>query len=72
MLKLYTSAINPGYWVASGTDTGWVIFPAVSGGWENRRQARGLDPMHLREVPVQLASNTGFPQVTPPRYQEAA
>ena len=72
MLKLYRSAINPGCWVAHGTDTGWVIFQAVPGGWESRRPARGLDPMYLREVPARLAAKAGFPQVTATTYQEAA
>jgi hypothetical protein len=38
------------------------MFPARENGWELRQPARGLDPLHLREVPAKLARNTGFPQ----------
>jgi hypothetical protein len=36
------------------------MFPAVENGWERRRPARGLDPMHVREVLLRLAANTGL------------
>ena len=61
-MKLYRSAIHPGHWLAYGKETGWVIFPARDNGWNDRRPARGLDPVHLRESSPQLAASTGFPQ----------
>jgi hypothetical protein len=65
MLKLYRSAITPGLWVAYGLETGWVFFPMTVDGWEHRRPARGLDPMHLREVPARLAARCGMPAEMP-------
>lgn len=65
-MKLYRSAVHPGQWVAYGRETSWVVFPAQENGWEERRPARGIDPVHLREVPLHLAANTGIsePQAT--------
>ena len=60
-MKLYKSLTHPRHWVAYVPDTGWVAFPAHENGWEERHPARGLDPLHLREVPLQLAANTGMP-----------
>ena len=40
-------------------ETGWVIFPARENGWEARRPGRGLDPLHLRQAPLQMAQNKG-------------
>jgi hypothetical protein len=37
------------------------MFPARSNGWGARRPAHGIDPLHLREVPLRLAFNTGLP-----------
>jgi hypothetical protein len=71
-MKLYRSAINPGEWVAYCPGMGWVVFPALENGWEQRRPARGLDPMHLREVPLWLAAKTGIPMMAPPALQQAA
>jgi hypothetical protein len=65
MSKLYRSAINPGLWVAYGPGMGWVFFPMTADGWEHRWPARGLDPMHLREVPARLAAPSGMPAETP-------
>jgi hypothetical protein len=59
-MKLYRSATHPGRWVAYIPGSGWIAFPARENGWEDRAPARGLDPVHLREVPLQLASNTGL------------
>ena len=59
MLKLYRSMQHAGAWIAYSQDTGWVVFPATPGGWEQRKPCRGIDPMHLRQVPVGLAANTG-------------
>jgi hypothetical protein len=59
-MKLYRSAVHPGCWVAYVPGTGWVVFPAREHGWEARRPARGLDPVHLRQVPLRLAAETGI------------
>jgi len=60
MIKLYTSAKHPQHWIAYVPGTGWTMFPAVENGWERRQPARGLDPMHVREVLLRLAANTGL------------
>jgi hypothetical protein len=60
MLKLYRNAAHANSWVAYSKETGWVIFPARENGWEERRPARGLDPLWLREVPLERAANTGI------------
>jgi hypothetical protein len=59
-MKLYRSAIHPGRWVAYVPERGWVAFPARTNGWEERIPARGVDPMHLRQVPIKLAADTGI------------
>ena len=64
-MKLYRSAVHPGSWVASVPGSGWVIFPARENGWEERRPARGLDPMHLRQVPLTHAAETGILEPDP-------
>jgi len=46
--------------VAYVPGSGWVTFPAKLNGWAERRPARGLDPMHLREVRIECASETGI------------
>ena len=58
-MKLYQSAQHPGQWIAWSHETGWVSFPAAEGGWEQRKPCRGLDPVHLRQVPLRLAAGTG-------------
>ena len=60
MIKLYTSAKHPQHWIAYVPGTGWLMFPAQENGWEKRQPARGLDPMHVREVLLRLAANTGL------------
>jgi hypothetical protein len=60
MIKLYTSAKHPQHWIAYVPGTGWMMFPAQENGWERRQPARGLDPMHVREVLLQMAANTGL------------
>jgi hypothetical protein len=62
MIKLYRSALHQGQWIAQIEGSGWIIFPASPNGWEERQPARGLDPMHLRQVPVELAESAGIPQ----------
>jgi hypothetical protein len=73
MIRIYQSATHPGQFVAYGPGIGWVAFPAIENGWAERRPARGLDPVHLREVPASLAAKTGFPQEQPrPAFPRAA
>jgi hypothetical protein len=62
MIKLYRDALHPRNWVAYIPNSGWVAFPAVENGWENRSPARGLDPLYLREVPLQKGLSSGMPQ----------
>jgi hypothetical protein len=64
-MKLYQSAVHPGQWLAYGNEIGWVAFPAVENGWQARRPARGLDPVHLREVPLAMAAGAGISQPMP-------
>jgi len=59
MIKLYHSAVHPKQWIAFVEGSGWVIFPAKENGWEMRQPARGLDPMYLRQVPLELADGCG-------------
>ena len=60
-MKLYRSNNYPTRWYAHSEFTGWVMFPAETDGWQKRLPARGVDPMHLRQVPLHLASATGIP-----------
>jgi hypothetical protein len=60
MAKLYRSAKHYQRWIAYVEGIGWTMFPAREKGWELRQPARGVDPMHLREVPLQLAAGTGL------------
>jgi hypothetical protein len=61
-MKLYRNQNYPNRWYAFSPETRWVMFPAEAGGWAKREPARGIDPIHLREVAVRLASNTGIPR----------
>ena len=61
MLKLYKSSCHPRHWVAYVPGSGWLIFPIKPNGWAQRQPARGLDPMHLRQVPTTDAAGAGFP-----------
>jgi hypothetical protein len=38
------------------------MFPIRENGWEQRQPARGLDPLYLREMPLECAVDAGFPQ----------
>jgi hypothetical protein len=38
------------------------MFPVRENGWEQRQPARGLDPLYLREMPLECALDAGFPQ----------
>jgi hypothetical protein len=60
-MKLYRSKNYPTRWYAHVAGTGWVMFPAASGGWERREPARGLDPVDIREVPLALGFEAGIP-----------
>ncbi len=62
MIKLYRDALRPRSWVAYVPNAGWVAFPAQENGWEYRTPARGLDPLYLREVPLQNGYAAGVPQ----------
>jgi hypothetical protein len=64
-MKLYSDWKKPGLWIAYVPGEGWVAFPAAENGWENRRPARGLDPVHLRQVPVDRAAAAGIPVEEP-------
>jgi hypothetical protein len=72
-MKLYRSKAYPDRWYACSIATGWVMFPAIEGGWEKRQPARGIDPITIRQVPLQLAASTGIPGVDrSPSFSEAA
>ncbi len=60
-MKLYRSKHHPNRWYAYSDSTGWVMFPAATDGWSKRQPARGIDPIHVREVPLQLAFDAGIP-----------
>jgi hypothetical protein len=62
MIKLYRDGQRPKSWVAYIPNVGWVAFPAKENGWEYRTPARGLDPLFLREVPLQQGFAAGVPQ----------
>ena len=67
MFKLYRSSHHPGAWIVDSPATGWVILPDSPDGWEKRRPARGLDPVHLRQVPNGLAAHVGIDLPAPTR-----
>jgi hypothetical protein len=60
-MKLYKSRNYPNRWYAYNGSTGWVMFPAVADGWAKRQPARGIDPIDVREVPVELGFGAGIP-----------
>ena len=62
-MKLYQCAQHPGQWIAWTPETGWVSFPAADNGWDQRKPCRGLDPVHLRQVPLRLAQTAGIEPV---------
>ena len=61
-MKLYRSRNYPNRWFAFSPATGWVRFPAEADGWARREPARGIDPIDIREVPVELGAAAGVPQ----------
>jgi len=62
MMKLYRSMEYPQMWIAYVPEAGWAMFPARENGWDERKPAHGLDPIHLREVPLSFAAKTGLKQ----------
>ena len=60
-MRLYKSNNYPNRWYAYSDTTGWVMFPAVIDGWAKRQPARGIDPIDIREVPVELGFGAGIP-----------
>jgi hypothetical protein len=72
MIKLYKSSCHPRHWIAYAPGSGWLIFPSQTNGWEQRQPTRGLDPMHLREVPASLGVAAGFPVPAAPPQRRAA
>ena len=62
MIKLYRDAQRPSNWVAYVPNAGWFAFPASENGWERRIPARGLDPLCLRQVPLEKGLAAGVPQ----------
>ena len=59
-MKLYRHTKDH-HWFAFSLKTGWVVFPAEAGGWENRQPAVGMDRLNMREVPLRMGFNTGIP-----------
>ena len=37
------------------------MFPIEPNGWQKRQPARGIDPIDIREVPINLAAEAGIP-----------
>ena len=73
MIKLYSSMDHPREWVAYVPDAGWLVFPNSENGWQQRKAIRGLDPIHLREVPLRLAAGTGLASApAEPVYKKVA
>lgn len=60
-MKLYRSRNYPNRWYACSKSTGWIMFPAEADGWNKRQPARGVDPIDIREVPLELAFGAGVP-----------
>jgi hypothetical protein len=71
MPKLYRSSCHPRHWIAYAPGSGWLMFPHKPNGWEQRQPARGLDPMHLREVPALLGVEAGLPVASMPELVAA-
>jgi hypothetical protein len=69
VIKLYCSAMHPKQWIAYLEGSGWVMFPARENGWESRQPARGIDPLHLRQVPLHMAESARIPE---PEFCDAA
>lgn len=73
MIRLYNSMDHPKHWIAYVPESGWLIFPDVENGWEQRKPVRGLDPLFLREAPLAKAARAGLKQQSiRPTFQKAA
>ena len=75
MIRLYNSMEHPGQWIAYAPEGGWLVFPKTDGGWDLRMPARGLDPIHLREVPAAWAAKAGLALPVPapsPKFKKVA
>jgi hypothetical protein len=59
-MKLYSSKNHPEQWIAYVPGAGWFVFPHGDNGWEQRKPARGIDPIHLRQAPLSAAARTGL------------
>ena len=59
-VQLFRSAVHLNEWIAYSDNIGWVMFPAKLNGWSERKPAGGLDPGHLRRIPLDRAFNTGL------------
>jgi hypothetical protein len=71
-MKLYRSRNYPTRWYAYSVSTAWVMFPAEANGWAKRQPARGMDPVDVRNVPLELGAGTGIPGAPAMHLQEAA
>lgn len=71
-MRLFRNMEQPSKWIAHSPETGWVAFPMTDRGWEQRQPAHGLDPLHLREVPLELAANTGLKPAPPRTFAKVA
>jgi hypothetical protein len=60
MLQLYRSPLLLTHWIAFSDHLGWVMFPAKTNGWQERKNYRG-DTAGLMRLPPRLGFNTGFP-----------
>ena len=60
-MKLYRSTKDSTQWFAFGRNTGWLIFPPEVDGWQKRKMIPGINPIDMREVPIRMGFNTGFP-----------
>jgi hypothetical protein len=61
MPRLYRSTTDLQHWFLYDDATGWMKFPARTGGWTHRRPLRTGHELDLREVPLWLSFNTGLP-----------
>jgi hypothetical protein len=60
-MKLYDSRNYPNRYYYYSASTGWVMFPAAIDGWAKRQPAHDIDPIDLREVPVEFGFGAGIP-----------
>jgi len=58
--KLYRDIDHDDQWIAWSRNIGWVRFRARPNGWAERKPVVELDALHLREVSLAQAFNTGL------------